>query len=76
MAAVQQTWVKLDGRRFIVVYGGAGEPWIIKERKLLKPPHVGVYDHAFWNVKHHTANPGTLPARILEAAKAKNAAAP
>lgn len=68
--------VRLDGRRFSAHFKN-GKVVRINERKTLM--QFGVpqsYFVSYWNVDHHDAKPGTLPARIIEAAEATLDATP
>jgi hypothetical protein len=59
-------------RKFIVEYNADGEPLRIKEIRELQKPQLGIYHANYWNAKSH---PRTgLPARILDAAHAKQLA--
>lgn len=65
-------WVKLDGRKFLVVFHDE-EPRSIKQRKTYAEgtPYSSLYNAPYW---HHSAKVGkswSIPARILKKAKAK-----
>lgn len=65
--------VRLEGRRFLVTFDEAGEPQIIKERKIHAPGTymAAWYNAPYWHKSHRIpAKPGSMVSKVLAEAKA------
>lgn len=64
--------VVIGSRRFLVTADAAGEPTIVKERKVYMPGsfYESQYNAPYWHHKHHgKGRPGSLIAEILAEAR-------
>ena len=63
--------VTVDGRRFVVTFNEAGEPRVIKERKLYAPgtPFEMIGNYPSWHHTHKLGSAKTMPQRIIAAAR-------
>jgi hypothetical protein len=69
---MSKVWVTIDGRKFLAQFDADGLRYI-KERKSYRTPSRGIYDITYWHRNQHRMPPGSIPARISEAARAKHA---
>jgi len=70
---MSKVWVEIDGRKFLAQFDADGLRHI-KERKAYKTARRGICDITYWHRNQHRMPPGSIPARISEAAKAKHEA--